>query len=149
MYRKIIPFVLVLLLAACSILPLPQAAAISPTNPHPSITNTPQPTYTPEPTLTSTPIPETFVIQDDALLAWDASLGKYQVVTLSNGALPEGAQIIQNEIVASDGAVLYRFDTETNAWVEPVLTLAAESFEVMSDDEIRAAAPAVYADEYG
>lgn len=66
MYRKIIPFVLVLLLAACSILPLPQAAAISPTNPHPSITNTPQPTYTPEPTLTSTPIPETFVIQDDA-----------------------------------------------------------------------------------
>ena len=49
-------------------------------------------------------------------MAWDSSLGEYQPVVLSNGALPEGAQIIENEIVASDGAVLYRFDADTGIW---------------------------------
>jgi hypothetical protein len=116
MYRKIIPMVLVLSLAACSISPLPQATGVTPTNPPPTSTDTPQPTFTPEPTSTSTPIPEPFVIREGALLAWDDSLGEYQAVVLSNGALPEGAQIIENEIVASDGAVLYRFDADTGIW---------------------------------
>ena len=116
MHRKIIPLVLVLFLAACSISPLPQATAISPTNPPPTITDTPQPTFTPEPTLTSTPIPDPYVIRDGVLIAWDSSLGEYQPVVLSNGALPEGAQIIENEIVAPDGAVLYHFDANTGDW---------------------------------
>ena len=116
MCRTFFPFALVLFLAACSVQPLPQAAAISPTKPSPSITDTPQPTYTPEPTLTSTPIPDPFVIQEGALLAWDASLGEYQAVVLSNGELPEGVQIIENEIVAPDGAALYRFDADTGNW---------------------------------
>jgi hypothetical protein len=89
------------------------------------------------------------MIQEGTLLAWDASLGEYQAVVLSNGALPEGTQIIENEIVASDGAVLYRFDDDTGVWAEPALTLTAERFDAMSDDEIRAAAPAVNASEYG
>ena len=117
MHRTIFTFVLVLLLAACSILPLPQAAAVITTNPTTSITDTPQPTFTPGPTSTSTPIPEPFVIRDGALLAWDASLGEYQAIVLSNGALPEGAQIIENEIMADDGTVLYRFDAGTDEWL--------------------------------
>ena len=36
---------------------------------------------------------------------------------LSNGALPEGAQIIGSEIVAPDSTVLYRFDAGTGDWV--------------------------------
>lgn len=116
MFRILFPLVLVLFLAACTVAPLPQATAISPTNLPPISTDTPQPTFTPEPTLTSTPIPEPFVIQDNELIAWDSSLGEYQPVVLSNGALTEGAQIIENEIVAPDGSVLYRFDAGTGDW---------------------------------
>ena len=71
MHRTILPLVLVLFLAACSISPLPQATAINPTNPPPTSTYTPQPTFTPEPTLTSTPVPEPYVIRDNELMAWD------------------------------------------------------------------------------
>ena len=116
MHHTIFTFALVLFLAACSITPLPQATAVIPTNPPPTSTDTPQPTFTPEPTLTPTPIPEPFVIRDNELMAWDKSLGKYQRIVLSNGALPEGALITENEIKAADGAVLYRFDTGTGDW---------------------------------
>ena len=118
MCRTIFTFALVLFLAACSILPLPQAAAVITTNPTTSITDTPQPTFIPGPTSTSTPIPEPFVIRDGALLAWDASLGEYQAIVLSNGTLPEGAQIIENKIVTSDGVVLYRFDADAGEWAD-------------------------------
>jgi hypothetical protein len=56
---------------------------------------------------------------------------------------------MENEIVASDGAVLYRFDPDTSLWVEAAITLTAERFGAMSDEEIRAAAPAISAAENG